>query len=93
MASNKQQLARNIRGTKNAATLSNQKPLQPAGSVGEALDGSGPPKKKRRRAWTEEEDMGLIAAVQKCGEGNWSDILKGEFKHDREPQELSQVLT
>ncbi|XP_020106617.1 uncharacterized protein LOC109722859 [Ananas comosus] len=90
VASNKQQLARNIRGTKNAATLSNQKPLQPAGSVGEALDGSGPPKKKRRRAWTEEEDMGLIAAVQKCGEGNWSDILKGEFKHDRDPQELSQ---
>lgn len=36
--------------------------------------------------------MELIAAVQKCGEGNWASILKGDFKHDRTPSQLSQVL-
>lgn len=34
--------------------------------------------------------MELIAAVQKCGEGNWANILKGDFKGDRTASQLSQ---
>ncbi|KAK9270728.1 hypothetical protein L1049_026311 [Liquidambar formosana] len=36
------------------------------------------------------EDMELIAAVQKCGEGNWANILRGDFKGDRTASQLSQ---
>ncbi|KAJ6842066.1 uncharacterized protein M6B38_303490 [Iris pallida] len=46
--------------------------------------------KKKRKLWTEEEDKELIAAVQKYGEGNWVNILKGDFKHDRTASQLSQ---
>ncbi|XP_020260033.1 uncharacterized protein LOC109836532 isoform X2 [Asparagus officinalis] len=48
------------------------------------------PASKKRKVWTEEEDMELIAAVQKFGEGNWVTILKGAFKHDRTAAQLSQ---
>lgn len=46
--------------------------------------------RKKRKPWTEEEDMELIAAVQKCGERNWANILKGDFKGDRTASQLSQ---
>ncbi|PIA56190.1 hypothetical protein AQUCO_00700504v1 [Aquilegia coerulea] len=46
--------------------------------------------KRKRKQWTEQEDMELIAAVRKCGERNWSNILKGEFKGDRTASQLSQ---
>nr|XP_043607083.1 uncharacterized protein LOC122579060 [Erigeron canadensis] len=48
------------------------------------------PPKRKRKAWSEEEDQELIAAVQKSGEGNWANMLKGDFKSDRTPIQLSQ---
>lgn len=48
--------------------------------------------RKRRKKWSTEEDMELIAAVQKCGEGNWANILRGDFKGDRTASQLSQVI-
>lgn len=50
---------------------------------------SQPPRKKRK-LWTSEEDQELIAAVEKCGEGNWATMLKGAFKHERTAAQLSQ---
>ncbi|XP_022857148.1 uncharacterized protein LOC111378211 isoform X2 [Olea europaea var. sylvestris] len=48
------------------------------------------PTRRKRKPWSAEEDMQLIAAVQKCGERNWANVLKGDFKGDRKPSELSQ---
>eukprot|EP00516_Mucochytrium_quahogii_P002130 CAMPEP_0203750754 /NCGR_PEP_ID=MMETSP0098-20131031/4938_1 /ASSEMBLY_ACC=CAM_ASM_000208 /TAXON_ID=96639 /ORGANISM=" , Strain NY0313808BC1" /LENGTH=374 /DNA_ID=CAMNT_0050640185 /DNA_START=185 /DNA_END=1306 /DNA_ORIENTATION=+ len=46
----------------------------------ELLDGTPPPKKKRKREnvkpWTETETDALIEGVRLCGVGKWSDILK-----------------
>lgn len=55
------------------------------------IGGSMPPRKKRK-PWTAEEDLELISAVQKCGEGNWANILRGDFKWDRTASQLSQVI-
>lgn len=52
-------------------------------------NGSLPPRRKRK-PWSEAEDNELIAAVQKCGEGNWANILKSDFKGDRTASQLSQ---
>nr|CAD1836848.1 unnamed protein product [Ananas comosus var. bracteatus] len=65
-----------------AQNIPDQKQSLPVGTTAEELDGNGPaassgPPKKKRKLWTKEEDMELIAAVQKCGEGNWASILKG----------------
>ncbi|CAN4122388.1 unnamed protein product [Withania somnifera] len=71
--------------------------MQPLPSVvsAESLDPSGPasanyPPRRRRKPWSEAEDMELIAAVQKFGEGNWANILKADFKGDRTASQLSQ---
>lgn len=48
------------------------------------------PVRKKRKLWTLEEDQELIAAVEKCGEGNWATMLKGAFKHERTAAQLSQ---
>lgn len=48
--------------------------------------------RKRRRLWTPEEDLALIAAVDKCGEGNWTTVLKNHYDFDRSASQLSQVL-
>ncbi|KAK9995550.1 hypothetical protein SO802_020236 [Lithocarpus litseifolius] len=61
----------------------------------EVLDGNGPasgnfPPRRKRKPWSEVEDKELIVAVQKCGEGNWANILKGDFKGDRTASQLSQ---
>nr|KYP69305.1 hypothetical protein KK1_008494 [Cajanus cajan] len=34
--------------------------------------------KRKRKAWSEEEDMQLRAAVQRWGEGNWATMAKGD---------------
>jgi len=47
--------------------------------------------RKRRRLWTPEEDLALIAAVDKCGEGNWTTVLKNHYDFDRSASQLSQV--
>ncbi|PON49776.1 GAMYB transcription factor [Parasponia andersonii] len=46
--------------------------------------------RRKRKPWSEAEDMELIAAVKKCGEGNWANMLRGDFKGDRTASQLSQ---
>jgi len=76
--------------------VSVQKQPQAGGPSGEGFDGNGlantnfPPRRKRK-PWSEEEDLELIAAVKIFGEGNWANIVKGEFKGDRTASQLSQV--
>ncbi|XP_010912489.1 uncharacterized protein [Elaeis guineensis] len=94
----KQKLAHTICGTNAAVPHSVQKqPLATKRSAevsdGNGSAGSGLPAKKKRKLWTKEEDMELIAAVQRCGEGNWANILKGDFKHNRTASQLSQRWT
>ncbi|KAK4758351.1 hypothetical protein SAY87_019652 [Trapa incisa] len=48
--------------------------------------------KKKRKPWSKAEDLELIAAVQKFGEGNWANTLKGDYKGDRTASQLSQVV-
>ncbi|CAN4092362.1 unnamed protein product [Withania somnifera] len=67
----------------------------PSLTAAESLDTSGPggpnvPPRRRRKPWSAAEDMELIAAVQKFGEGNWANILKADFKGDRTASQLSQ---
>jgi hypothetical protein len=69
----------------------------PAAIPAEVLDANGPasgnmPPRRKRKPWSEAEDIELIAAVQKCGEGNWANILRGDFKGDRTASQLSQVI-
>ncbi|KAL2652214.1 hypothetical protein R1flu_020342 [Riccia fluitans] len=59
----------------------------PGGNLRATLNQS---ERKKRKLWTPEEDQELIAAVEKCGEGNWTTILKGAFTHDRTAAQLSQ---
>ncbi|MQM05068.1 hypothetical protein Taro_037877 [Colocasia esculenta] len=89
------QLARTNRGATTAIPVSLQKQQQAPAPSAEVLNGNGSANaggtvKKKRKLWTKEEDMELIAAVDKCGEGNWANILKGDFKHDRTASQLSQ---
>ncbi|WOL02333.1 hypothetical protein Cni_G11052 [Canna indica] len=91
--SEKQQLSRANRGINITVPSLHKHPLTTG--TAEGLDGNGSagtvfPTKKKRKLWTKEEDMELIAAVQKYGEGNWANILKGDFKHDRTASQLSQ---
>lgn len=56
-----------------------RKPLPPnirAVETGGGLVSSDTSIKKKRSAWSEEEDMQLRAAVQKWGEGNWAHMAK-----------------
>ncbi|MFS7949199.1 putative transcription factor MYB-HB-like family [Helianthus anomalus] len=100
--SESQQGGNSIRGTNIAVPVCVQKqPLPSAAAVvatsTEEVDktngGSGggnlPPRRKRK-PWSAAEDMELFAAVQKCGEGNWANIIKGDFKGDRTASQLSQ---
>ncbi|KAK7410473.1 hypothetical protein VNO78_01276 [Psophocarpus tetragonolobus] len=47
--------------------------------------------KRKRKTWSEEEDMQLRAAVQRWGEGNWATMAKGDnFPIKRSPTQLAQ---
>ncbi|KAM5575325.1 hypothetical protein ABKV19_014334 [Rosa sericea] len=46
--------------------------------------------RKKRKKWTEEEDLELVSAVNIYGEGNWTQIVKANFKGDRTANQLSQ---
>lgn len=86
-----------MQGMNITVPVSVQKQPAPSGTVAEGSDASGPASssmfpRRRRKPWSEAEDMELISAVQKCGEGNWANILKGDFKGDRTAAQLSQVL-
>lgn len=48
--------------------------------------------RRKRKPWSEAEDLELMAAVKKCGEGNWANILRGDFLSDRTASQLSQVF-
>ncbi|XP_059633310.1 uncharacterized protein LOC132276072 [Cornus florida] len=84
-----------IQGTNITVPVSVQKqPLHTVTSA-EGLDANGSaggslPARRKRKPWSAAEDLELIAAVQKCGEGNWANILKGDFKGDRTASQLSQ---
>jgi len=74
-----------------------KQPLPSAAAPHELLDANGSangsmPLRRKRKPWSEDEDLELIAAVQKCGEGNWANILRGDFKGDRTATQLSQVI-
>ncbi|KAH7524733.1 hypothetical protein FEM48_Zijuj06G0150800 [Ziziphus jujuba var. spinosa] len=84
-----------MQGMNITVPVSVQKQPAPSGTVAEGSDASGPASssmfpRRRRKPWSEAEDMELISAVQKCGEGNWANILKGDFKGDRTAAQLSQ---
>ncbi|KAE8656114.1 Homeodomain-like superfamily protein isoform 2 [Hibiscus syriacus] len=75
--------------------VSVQKKILPAVPSTETLEGNGPaganlPNRRKRKPWSEEEDLELIAAVQKCGTGNWANILRRDFKGDRSANQLAQ---
>nr|XP_011464686.1 PREDICTED: uncharacterized protein LOC101299478 isoform X2 [Fragaria vesca subsp. vesca] len=46
--------------------------------------------RRKRKKWSEEEDLELISAVNIYGEGNWTQIVKANFKGDRTANQLSQ---
>ncbi|KAK9109052.1 hypothetical protein Sjap_017112 [Stephania japonica] len=82
-------------GTDITISVSVQKPpLSTVNSV-EGLDGNGVaggsmPARRKRKPWTPEEDLQLIAAVQQHGERNWANIVKSDFKGERTASQLSQ---
>lgn len=86
-----------VRGTNITIPVSVQRQPHPiVASSTEELDKNGAgsgnlPPRRKRKPWSAAEDMELFAAVQKCGEGNWANILKGDFKGDRTASQLSQV--
>ncbi|KAL7596288.1 hypothetical protein Lser_V15G31018 [Lactuca serriola] len=63
---------------------------------GETLDttntcqNSNFPSRRKRKPWSAQEDRSLFDAVQICGEGNWANISKGDFKGERTASQLSQ---
>lgn len=75
-----------MEGTNVVVPVYVQKQPAPAATVADGLD------KRKRKPWSEAEDLELIAAVQKCGEGNWAHMLRGDFKGDRTASQLSQVI-
>ncbi|GMH22327.1 hypothetical protein Nepgr_024170 [Nepenthes gracilis] len=84
-----------IQGTNITVSNSVQKQIAPAGTLGEGMETNGSASsihlsRRKRKPWSEEEDLLLIAAVKKCGEGNWATILKGDFKGDRTASQLSR---
>ena len=87
-----------MQGTNITVPVSVQKQPLPTVTSAEGLDVNGSasgtlPARRKRKPWSPAEDRELIAAVQKCGEGNWANILKGDFKGDRTASQLSQVFS
>ncbi|XP_059431279.1 uncharacterized protein LOC132164740 isoform X2 [Corylus avellana] len=84
-----------MQGKNITVPVSVQKQPLPAAIPAEVLDANGSangniPPRRKRKPWSEAEDLELIAAVQKFGEGNWANILRGDFKGDRTASQLSQ---
>ncbi|XP_039063807.1 uncharacterized protein LOC120208651 [Hibiscus syriacus] len=87
-----------MRGMTITVPVSVQKQILPAVTSAETLEGNGSaganlPARRKRKPWSEAEDMELISAVQKCGVGNWANILRGDFKGDRTASQLAQRWT
>lgn len=89
------QQACSMQGVNITVPVSVQKQPLPTGTPAEGSDANGigsgsiPPRRKRK-PWSAAEDLELLNAVSKFGEGNWANILKGEFKGDRTASQLSQ---
>ncbi|XP_028777739.1 uncharacterized protein LOC114734299 isoform X2 [Neltuma alba] len=85
-----------MQGTSVIFPVTVQRQTLPSGSVTEGVEAKGTAavklsSKRRRKAWSEEEDKQLRAAVQKCGEGNWATMSKGDdFPIKRSPTQLAQ---
>ncbi|KAG5223351.1 myb family transcription factor family protein [Salix suchowensis] len=87
-----------MQGMNITVPVSIQKLSLPAASFGGGADvidangsGSGTfPPRRKRKPWSEAEDMELISAMQKFGEGNWANIVKGNFEGHRTASQLSQ---
>ncbi|CAI9116141.1 OLC1v1017218C1 [Oldenlandia corymbosa var. corymbosa] len=81
-------------GTNITVPISVQKQSITSASSSEVVDSTSAANanlpRRKRKPWSTAEDMELIAAVQKCGEGNWANILKSDFKGDRTASQLSQ---
>ncbi|KAL1344728.1 hypothetical protein AAHE18_08G066900 [Arachis hypogaea] len=61
------------------------------GVENKGLGGGNMASKRKRKAWSEEEDIQLRAAVQRFGEGNWANMAKGDnFPIKRSPTQLAQ---
>ncbi|KAJ9545424.1 hypothetical protein OSB04_025131 [Centaurea solstitialis] len=89
------QVGSHVRGTNITVPVSVQKQPLPTVGTTEGVDTNGSassslPPRRKRKPWSAAEDMELFSAVQKCGEGNWANILKGDFKGDRTASQLSQ---
>ncbi|XP_007018232.2 PREDICTED: uncharacterized protein LOC18591811 isoform X1 [Theobroma cacao] len=88
-----------MRGMNITVPVSVQKQILPAVTSaetsleGNGLSGANLPARRKRKPWSEAEDRELIAAVQKCGVGNWANILRGDFKGDRSASQLAQRWT
>lgn len=74
-----------------ATTTSAAAKVEGVDSIRPASNSMAP--RKKRKKWSEEEDLELISAVEKYGVGNWTTILKGDFKGDRTANQLSQVFS
>lgn len=69
-------------------TVSSTDALETKGTVGGTTAS-----KRKRNAWSEEEDNQLREAVQRWGEGNWATMAKGDiFTIKRTATQLSQVV-
>lgn len=87
-----------MRGMNITVPVSVQKQPLPAVTSAEVLDANGSasgtiPPRRKRKPWSEAEDMDLIALVQKFGEGNWANIVRSDYKGDRTASQLSQVVS
>ncbi|KAK7353011.1 hypothetical protein VNO80_18443 [Phaseolus coccineus] len=61
------------------------------GLESKGLVGGNLASKRKRKTWSEEEDIQLRAAVQRWGEGNWATMAKGDnFPIKRSPTQLAQ---
>ncbi|CAL1372189.1 unnamed protein product [Linum trigynum] len=83
------------RGMNITIPVSVQKQPMPLLAASEGMDINGSQigysqSKRKRKPWSEAEDLELIAAVRKYGEGNWANIVKSEFMGGRTPSQLSQ---
>lgn len=91
------QHSNSIQGTSVIFPVTVQRQTLPTGSVTESVEAKGTSSgklssKRRRKAWSEEEDKQLREFVQQCGEGNWATMSKGDdFPIKRSPTQLAQV--
>ncbi|XP_047166624.1 uncharacterized protein LOC124835701 [Vigna umbellata] len=67
-------------------------PVPPTDGIeSKGLVGGNLASKRKRKTWSEEEDIQLRAAVQRWGEGNWATMAKGDnFPIKRSPTQLAQ---